>query len=549
MTSLAAKYSQAVMDINVRPIRHILRTFEEKYGKDELIAFIKDSGLPLEYFDDENNWISYSYLCNLLKSLVEYTGDANAPFAYGLNSAKYVETWGLIKTLCTTLASPSYAIKTVLSNSPRWTKAATVHIHELKRNKAVIEFTMRPDLRQDRNNCLNIQGQLASIPTLWSLPPARVTEKQCAAHGSESCIYELNWINYPYKALRFAALGFGVILAYLLHFMTHRGMLQPSVVSHIAVVAIPALSFFWGRVMDYKRTLRDNIKMMDEQNNALVTSLKQIEDLNKELQNKVQERTKELSDANSELKQAMADLKTSQEKLLDAEKHSAIGILAAGMAHEVNNPLAALKMSLDSLSRRLPGNSEELVRIQRAVASANRCQRIVNEMLAFSREPWIDRNLDVMAVVTQTVNIFAKEHPGGTAVSMDFVEPLPPVMLDQLQIQQALMNILVNASEAMHGGGAVRVATKREGDQVLLSISDNGPGMSKEFLARIFEPFHTSKSHGRGHGLGLSITVQLVRRNGGQIAVESEVGKGTTFIIRFPANVQPHADRREVHHG
>ncbi|MBA4386951.1 MAG: hypothetical protein C0404_03155, partial [Verrucomicrobia bacterium] len=501
---------------------------DDKLGKDQAVKVIESTGMDISHVRDANNWISFDYYCRFLRTIADIAGYPDAVFFI---ARQYTDkrTWGSMSQFLVHLGSPSSLFKLVVQFNRLWNRICDFSLRH--HDARTCTFSMRyPRHKQDRNNCLAVQGSIAAAPGALGLPYAKVEELQCACNGEDSCVYKVTWVNKPTRL--WGAIGFaaGSAIGAAAGFMSGWDI-------HTLVVplALAATGYFMGRLLDYKLRLKDVYRQNEEQANSLLESMRAAEKLNEELQERVDLRTSELSKANAELSAALSELKESQRKLLDAEKHSAIGILAAGMAHEVNNPLSAVIMCIQTISKHVAGNPNTATHINLAISAAARCRRIVNELLAFSRDPQMMRHSEASAIIEETVDLFVAEHPGGISVSREIVEPLPAVVLDKWQIQQALMNILVNAFEAMKGKGVIRVAMKQDKDNLLITIADDGPGMTREFRERVFEPFHTSKAHGRGHGLGLAITVQLVRRNGGQITVESTVGTGTTFLIRFPA--------------
>jgi two-component system NtrC family sensor kinase len=165
-----------------------------------------------------------------------------------------------------------------------------------------------------------------------------------------------------------------------------------------------------------------------------------------------------------------------------------------------------------------------------------RCGRIVSDLLAFSRRPAPQRTgNDLGDVVRRTVPLLAhKLDLEGATIEFDLADDLPLVPCDAAQIQQIVINLLMNAAEAMPDGGVVVVRTRASGDQVLLEVSDRGVGIPEHLQGRVFDPFFTTKEEGKGTGLGLAVVFGIVEAHGGSIDLESKVGEGTTFRVSLP---------------
>ena len=269
-----------------------------------------------------------------------------------------------------------------------------------------------------------------------------------------------------------------------------------------------------------------------------------------EIQNarRMRQMSDELAAANSRLVATVDRLKATQAQLLQAEKLSAIGQLVAGVAHELNNPLTSVIGYAQLLQQELQEKREpdaplpELARDLRRIAEeSERAARIVRNLLAFARRQSAARaEQDIADVMNRVLSLRAYEFRlKGIELVTDFERGLPPVLGDGGQLQQALLNLLLNAEQAMRTGpvrrihvGARHVA---ESGAVELFIADSGHGIPDENLRRIFDPFFTTREVGEGTGLGLSICYGIVRDHGGQIAVESRVGQGTTFKMLLPA--------------
>ncbi|MFN8579781.1 MAG: ATP-binding protein [Gemmatimonadaceae bacterium] len=247
----------------------------------------------------------------------------------------------------------------------------------------------------------------------------------------------------------------------------------------------------------------------------------------------------------------VTDWTTAQNRFAQSEKLSAIGQLAAGVMHEVNNPLATIAACAESLSLRLeemrdngvevPGQTGEFLRI--IDDEVHRCKGIVERLLDFSRPPAAKReSVGINAVVDQT--LFLLKHHGRFKkfkVQTLLDTTLGPVQANADQLVQVFMALLINAADAMNDTGSITIRTRRgpsDHEGVIAEVIDEGPGIPRSELPKIFEPFYTTKPPGRGTGLGLSICYGIVSEHGGRIEVDSAVGAGSTFRILLPAGAK-----------
>lgn len=248
------------------------------------------------------------------------------------------------------------------------------------------------------------------------------------------------------------------------------------------------------------------------------------------------------------LKNAYQELKEAQEQIIAQEKLASLGKLSATIAHEINNPLAAvltynrLMIKQNRNGRLTPERKDDIARYLGIMASETaRCGEIVKNLLAFSRQSKINiESRSIKEIVDRTLTLLSHDlKMKGVQVVKRVKSDLPEVQCDFKQIQQALLNVIGNASEAMVEGGVLTVAAERSavGRTMEIRISDTGCGIPKAHLKSIFEPFFTTKEEGKGVGLGLSVVYGIVTRHKGTIKVESEPGKGTTFTIHLPLAV------------
>jgi two-component system, NtrC family, sensor kinase len=245
------------------------------------------------------------------------------------------------------------------------------------------------------------------------------------------------------------------------------------------------------------------------------------------------------------LKRAYQKLKEAQEQVIRTEKLASLGKLAATVAHEINNPLAAvltytrLMMKLMSRGRFTQERLEDIARYLTIMESETaRCGEIVKNLLAFSRQPKITvETSSIEELIEKTLVLISHDLGMKNIQLVKAIEPdLPKIKCSSRHIQQALLNLLSNASEAMPEGGTLTVTAKRSKSDGFVEavISDTGCGISEEDLKNIFEPFFTTKEEGRGVGLGLSVVHGIITRHNGSIEIESKPDEGSTFKVRLP---------------
>ncbi|MDY6932667.1 MAG: histidine kinase dimerization/phospho-acceptor domain-containing protein [Spirochaetota bacterium] len=539
MKNVAIDPKNTRMDFGLTVVNHLLYSFEEEYGKEELRKLIEGTGMPLEFFEKNDNWVSYEYFCNLLKAMVEYTGDPKTPYTYGLNAVRFIETWGILKTIMNIFPSPITFYKNCSRFIDHWARVGNFRLLFFKRNKAVIDFRLKDDLKQDKNNCLNVKGQLCAVPTFWNLPYAKITETQCAAEGADSCIYEVRWINYAYKRLRFYALLGGLIVVYLSYLLLQWEIISIFQLSILSIMLIPVAFFWGGRIIDYKRTLNDNIRMNDEQNLALIDSLVSVEKLNEELLQKVEERTEELQKTNEELQKRLAELKASRDHLIHEEKMATVGQLAAGMAHELNNPVGAVRSYVQDVLEDISNDDLRWDHLNSIVKSTSECKDIVNELLSFSRESdslsLIDLDFnEILEIITTKIKV---ENPYLDVTILKELSPnLPTIKADSMQMKQVFIYIFRKAMEPIKKEGRIFVKTNNTADNVIVEISNNDKCVSEDDLNIAFDPFSIKKEYGERSALGLAISYNIIKRFNGDMIVNNESGRGTKYTVIIPYN-------------
>jgi PAS domain S-box-containing protein len=234
-------------------------------------------------------------------------------------------------------------------------------------------------------------------------------------------------------------------------------------------------------------------------------------------------------------------------QLSQADKLSSIGLLAAGVAHEVNTPLAVISSYTQMLSKQLQGDPQKSSLLEKITRQTFRASEIVNNLLNFSRTSGSEiGDVDVNKVIADTLALLEHQFKVAKVEVENVLAPkLQPIQGNPGRLQQVFLNLFLNAKDAMPGGGKLRVATTN-GESVCVSVSDTGSGIAPEHIQRIYDPFFTTKTspregQARGTGLGLSVTYGIIQEHAGKIRVESNPGAGTTFTLDFPLS------RKAVH--
>jgi two-component system NtrC family sensor kinase len=243
--------------------------------------------------------------------------------------------------------------------------------------------------------------------------------------------------------------------------------------------------------------------------------------------------SKSLKDQNERLHKAHL-------QLAGAEKLTALGEMASGVAHEVNNPLGGILLYSNLVLEDIPEDSPARENMQKIIYQTNRCKEIVQSLLDFARTPTGDMlPLKINNVINTSLNLIKQQAMfHDIEIKTSLAENLPEIIGDRARLEEVFLNLFINAADAMNGKGLLSITTKlTSNNSIKVLVSDTGEGIDKEHLQHIFEPFFTTKDPGKGTGLGLSIVYGIIKKHNGLIEAESESGKGTTFIISLPSYI------------
>lgn len=222
-----------------------------------------------------------------------------------------------------------------------------------------------------------------------------------------------------------------------------------------------------------------------------------------------------------------------------SEQLASVGRLAAGVAHEINNPLTGVLAFADMMREKENMDEQDLQDLELIIRETKRAREIVRGLLDFAREtPSLKTHLNINDVIRQTTRLLGKRDAfQNIFIVEDLAEDLPPVSGDKNQLQQVLVNLALNGCEAMPDGGTLMLSSRLEDGHVVVKVTDTGCGIKKEHLDQVFEPFFTTKPVGKGTGLGLSVSYGILRQHGGTLEVESQERNGTTFTITLPSSL------------
>jgi two-component system NtrC family sensor kinase len=238
------------------------------------------------------------------------------------------------------------------------------------------------------------------------------------------------------------------------------------------------------------------------------------------------------------LKEHNDQLQKMHYQLSITERITALGQMAAGVAHEINNPLGGILLYSNIILEDVGEDSPFKENIQKIIYQTNRCKEIVQSLLDFARTPTGDLiSLQINQIINTSLKLVRDQAMfHGIEIEMNLAKDLPEVKGDISRLEEVFLNLFINAADAMKSGGKLTITTKlRKKDTVLITVADTGKGIDVKYISHIFEPFFTTKEPGQGTGLGLSIAYGIIRKHKGTIDVKCKPGKGTTFIISLPA--------------
>lgn len=523
-----AEFRWDTPELGVRAVKVLLLYFSKTYGRSRLEQVWRDAKLPLplSHVEDLSNYISLAFLELLIKTLLDAAGDPLFLDKAGRAIAS-PEALGFAYYMLRGVGTPELVYQKTVELGPTYNRVGTFHIESQGSTHLTLRYSSRVR-EKDHNLCTIRKASYAAFPGIWGLPDATVKETQCLVDGADSCRYELTWRARPpveWRRWVFGLLGLAAGVA-----TATWGQAPPPVLG----AALGALGFFLGGWLDLRRVTREKDERLAEQTAGLTRSVEEL-----------QRRAEEVHHANAELDQRVADrtreLEDALERLrrLDTMKSE----FFANVSHELRTPLTLILAPLDDRLPHAAASAERdlLLSIRR---NADRLLRLVDDLLDLSRIDAGQLRLDIVAVdfAALTRQVLATFQRAADSRRISLLASVPAatrdVWGDRHRLESILGNLLSNALKYTPGGGRVTVSLAETDAQVVLKITDTGPGISQEDLPHLFQRFYQGTSEGvrrrGGMGIGLALAQNLAELHGGRIAVESELRKGSAFTVTLP---------------
>jgi putative nucleotidyltransferase with HDIG domain len=554
--------TDAIAEISCRPLRCMIVTFRAQKGEAALLSSLEsaDVPLPLAFLENENNWVSFALAQRILDQLSTDSGSPDFPRLAGLSLAT-PDVLGLAHSALKAFGNPRQAYQRLIENSPQYNRVGAFDLRLLGRTRLQIEYRSKV-VEPNHRFCEFRQGNLQSLPRIWGLPMARVTERTCQTRGDECCSYQFDWQVLPVSRGTLLGLFGGLLGGALAHWC---GLVDAPLPWASSTAA--AGGAILGALFDSRAALRARDGLLERQNQDLVGSVQsltarfeEITVLNRTLEEKVEARTRELSEARDKLQAALG-----KAVALDRAKTQ----FFTNISHELRTPLTLILAPLETALSEWP-DAPRPIRDQLEMMHRNGMRLLdnINELLDLSRldagRTWLKiEEVDADEVLRGLVEAsqgLARQR--GVELRYEAREELPLVPADRDKLEKIALNLIGNALKFTRPSAAqpspwVVVRAQVEQGRFVFSVSDSGIGIAQEHLGTIFERFSQVSDGDRrefsGSGIGLALAKELAEFHMGTIQVSSLPGVGSTFTVRLPlsrnAIPEDRLDRRREQKG
>lgn len=521
--------------VNCTAIQGILIYFRRQYGQEALIQFLDEINLPYSQLSDRSEWISFDEYKCLIKAFVDYTGNPDTVLEIGKYSCSREALGWMWAIFLADFVGLQSTIKKVVENANLFNRASNWQIIKLNHNKFHLRINWKDGNQPSHHLCHYRQGLFSYLPSIWNGEPAKHIELKCKAKGDDYCEEIYTWksrARYTFSLVFPLVAGTG-IAAYSSIFNEFS----------LLFTLYIAIAFLIGKIFDDKILNQNREYYNHQQQTELRRTIGELE-----------KKQDELSATNKMANRAY-------EELFEGKKIESIKTIAAGTAHNLNNLLVGISGYVDmaryTLERKERENPaiEYLREADKALKSSG---KLINQFFNFSRTGTpITKSITINECLRESV---AFSLMGSNVECIyDIDDKLSPINADKYQISQVIGNLVINAKHAMPQGGHLYVSAKniyvspnspaidpkvKNGSYVLISIRDEGCGIPKKQLKVIFEPYFTTKKHGKG--LGLASSISIIKKYKGYMIAQSEEGKGSSFSIYLPISESDITDNAKI---
>ncbi len=522
-------------DLNARILRPLAQWVSETKGDAALRSLASAGGLAVEELDGRSRWVSIQQFESILAHARALCGD-DVEFQRACVH-RLAESYGAVRfVLWATSVSSVYTV--AMKTMHFMTSISTGEI--LDSTSSSLRARYRSSKPESRLSCLSRQAQFAALPTLWGLPPARIEEESCTAHGDDACVYRLQWMEQRRWLPSLAGVAaFGSAAA---------ALWTPGVPLPYAL-ALPILGGVLGHVYELRRTARENLRVGEEINRALADTLRDDAEARREileLHKRQREWVRVIEEQVGERTQTLNDV-IERVKSLQASRVNTL----LGFSHDLRNPLTVLRSSAEFLRSQSYLDGDDRDAVEDLLRAVHQMERLLRDLMQVaSSDAGLVRvtpqNLEVAPLVDRLRRrLRALAHGRDVRTSVFATREAPDAIeTDLLIFDRVVDNLLTNAAKYTERGSIVLEIGGVPGF-LTIKVSDTGRGMAPEKIEQIFHPGGSERASraSDSYGVGLSVVVRLLAQIGGRLDVMSKPGAGTTFWAHFPVSLADRAHR------